>query len=172
MSYGKTFCIVWLKWINRSVCVDWFVSSTFFNRWVRVWVKAVISQCWRKLSHCLFLALDFKLFIGQLSHCPLLHFWNKFCVCSRRWMRWSPAPPTWTFSCAVWQRLPSSKPSCASSCCITTTMILSWTHFSHASAAIQGFVYIYTVCVCVIEPRGSHMNPVVWVVSGLRANID
>lgn len=58
--------------------VYWFVSLTFCNRWVRA--KAVISQCWRKLSHCLFLVLDFKLFIGQLSHCPFLQFWNKFCV--------------------------------------------------------------------------------------------
>ena len=54
-----------------------------------------------------------------------------------------PALPTWIFSCAVSQTLPSSKPSCASSCCIAMTMTLFWTHCLHASAAIQGFVYMY-----------------------------
>ena len=75
-----------------------------------------------------------------------LHVCACVCVCSRPWTRWLPAPPTWTSFCAVCQRLPSSKPSYASSCCTVMTATLSWTHFLHASAAIQGYK-IY-VCLC------------------------
>lgn len=70
-------------------------------------------------------------------------------VSSRRWMRWSPVLPIWTFSCAVWPKRPFWKPSCVSFCCIATTTTPSWTHFSHASVAIQGYAFIiclYWVC--------------------------
>lgn len=100
------------------------------------------------------LVLDLILFIGQLS---LLRFWCKFlclhvcaCVCSHRWTRWSPAPPTWTSFYAVCQKLPSSKPSYASSFCTVMTAILSSTHFSHASAAIQGYKIYVCLCGCAL----------------------
>lgn len=136
------FLCAWCE-LAVTVVLNWFVCWTFVNRWVRVWLKAqndftifeeiVSSPVFNLRLHLIrrtVVALPCFAVLIQISRCV--------CVCSHRWTRWSPAPPTWTFSCAACRRLPSSKRSCASSFCIATTTTPSWTHCSHASAAILG----------------------------------
>lgn len=130
----------------------------------------MISQ---NLSHCLFLILDFILFIGQLSHCPLLLFWYKFlCACvfvvvggrDDRQHRLPWSFPAQRFGNFPPQNLPALHPA---------TSPRQRHHPGYAAHAHQqqfkGMAYM---CACVIEPQGPYMNSVVWVVRGLRAQID
>lgn len=124
--------------------MSWFVCWTFFIKWVKAqndftkFVSLPVFNLRLHLIHRTVVALPSLAFLIQIPVCV--------CVCSRRWTRWSPAPPTLIFSCAAFRKLPSSKPSCASSCYIATTTTPSWIRCSRASAAIQGYA-IY-VCVC------------------------